>query len=74
MKYTIRELTYLNEIRSIGFNENADMDDHYGTDHGFYKYYTKIFFEWLSKMERNGKISELLSGIDKWESNGICKN
>ncbi len=60
MRYTIKELTVLRDIRARSFKSDF-MDDQYGSDKCFFVSETDIFLDWLSKMESQGKIEYLLS-------------
>jgi hypothetical protein len=61
MKYTIKELKHLRDIRLKGFKENDFMDDNYTNAFQDFKHNTYLFLKWLEKMEANNKIDELLS-------------
>jgi len=60
MRYTIKELTILRNIRTRSFKPDY-MDERYGGLEDFFNAETDIFLEWLSKMESQGKIEYLLS-------------
>jgi len=62
-KYTIKELRHLRDIMAIGF-DNIFADDKYGTDRGLFNIRTALLFTWIEKIERNGKIEELLSTLN----------
>ena len=59
MKYTIEQLIHLRNIRAIGF-DNSFSDDQYGTEKQFFECETEKFFNWIEKMEKNGKINSLI--------------
>lgn len=59
MKYTIEQLKHLRNIRALGYDASF-YDDKHNSDRGFFELETENFFNWLEKMERNGKINELL--------------
>ena len=63
MKYTLEELAHLRQIRLLGFKANEECDDVHTNSHASFGYETKIFLDWLSKMERLDKIEELLSSM-----------
>lgn len=60
MKYSIQELEHLRRVRAIGM-DNRWYDDLHVSDRSNFEDQTTIFLEWLNKMERLGKIKELLS-------------
>ena len=59
MRYTIKELTILRNIRARSFPDY--MDEQYGGLEDFFNAETDIFLDWLTKMESQGKIEYLLS-------------
>lgn len=63
MKYTIKELKHLRNIRAIGY-DNKFYDDKHNSDRGFFEIETENFFNWLEKMEKTGKINELLASLN----------
>ncbi len=60
MKYTIEELKHLRNIRALGLNDTL-RDDYYCTERESFNSITDSFFEWLNKIERRGRISDLLN-------------
>jgi len=63
MKYTIKELKHLRDIRALGYDSKF-YDDRYNSNRGFFEVETENFFNWLEKMEKNGKIGELLVSLN----------
>jgi len=57
--YTLEELKTLRNIRSAGFDDKH-ADDIYSTDKDLFLSETDIFFNWIEKMEQNGRIEYLL--------------
>ncbi len=57
--YTIDQLKHLSNVRALGFCDYADS--RYGAQRTDFEYYSKVFFDWIEKMERTGKIEHLLS-------------
>jgi adenine C2-methylase RlmN of 23S rRNA A2503 and tRNA A37 len=69
MKYTIKELKHLRNIRLKAFKQNDFMDDSYTNDFQDFKHNTDLFLKWLEKMEANNKINELLSTMSEHYTN-----
>jgi adenine C2-methylase RlmN of 23S rRNA A2503 and tRNA A37 len=65
MKYTIKELKHLRNIRLKAFKQTDFMDDSYTNDFQDFKHNTDLFLKWLEKMEANNKINELLSTMSE---------
>lgn len=59
MKYSIEELKKLAAIRHLGFKDHT-LDDIYTNEALQFKSNTHLFFLWIEKMERAGKIESLL--------------
>ena len=63
MTYTIEQLRHLRNIRALGYDGNF-YDDKHNSDRGFFEVETENFFHWLEKMEKNGKINELMASLN----------
>lgn len=61
MKYTIEQIKFLMEYRSRGMDDY--LDDMYTTEKNEFLHAAKVFTEWLKKMEQQGKIEYILSGM-----------
>ena len=61
MKYTLKQLEHLRDVRLKAFKKDDLMDDNYTNDFLDFKHNTDLFFKWIEKMEANNKIDELLS-------------
>ena len=59
MKYSIKELNHLRNIRLLGLNDSF-LDDKHDTERGFFLSETDRFFKWIEEMERKNKIKDML--------------
>ena len=62
MQYTIQQLKHLRNIRALGFDDGLH-DDKETNDRINFIEETDKFLSWLVKMEKLGKIEELLSSM-----------
>jgi len=62
MQYTIKQLEHLRNIMALGFDDGL-LDDKETNDRINFIEETDKFFLWLVKMEKLGKIKELLSSM-----------
>jgi hypothetical protein len=67
---TIDQLKHLRNVRSLGYDASF-YDDKHNSDRGFFILETENFFHWLEKMEKNGKINELLNSKNLNNENAI---
>jgi hypothetical protein len=63
MKYTIKELKYLRNIRAASFDDSFP-DDKYGTEKDFFESQTQNFFDWIEKMEKRNRIKDMLDTMN----------
>ena len=63
MAYTIEQLRHLRDARALGY-DGKFYDDKHNSDRGFFEVETENFFNWLEKMEKTGKIPELLASLN----------
>ncbi|BAQ84127.1 hypothetical protein [uncultured Mediterranean phage uvMED] len=60
MKYSIKQLKHLRDIRSLLLDDSF-LDDEHGTEKSFFEDETEFFFVWLEKMEKTKRVEHMLS-------------